>query len=98
MNPNRKGDRLAKWISAGWRVIRTFETDDGAAIRDTETVILRWIRKDLGLPPFLGREEMGSAGGQTETFSMEGPTDTEIIDAIRRVLLEKSQVPVQERQ
>jgi hypothetical protein len=69
-------------VSRGWEVIATFHSDDGHKILELETAILKWIRKDLGLPVFLGKEEMGKHGGWTETFSSEGIANKEILEKI----------------
>jgi hypothetical protein len=65
-----------------WRLIRLWSHDSGLAVADVETKTLRWLRIEKGLPAYLGREEMGRAGGFTETFSAEGPSDLEIIGFI----------------
>jgi hypothetical protein len=51
-------------------------------IRDVETNLLRWIRKDLGLPQYLTKEDMGTHRGETETFSMEGVRKSQVIAKI----------------
>lgn len=77
-NQDLKSDRIEGFKSRGWEVIDTFSSDDGHKIRDMETAILKWIRKDLSLPAFLGKEEMGRHGGWKETFSAEGVSNVEI--------------------
>jgi hypothetical protein len=84
-NTERRYDRIAAYGS-GWEVVFTTSHDDGQLVRDLETQVLRWLRKDVGLPPYLGKEEMGAAGGHTETFSLEGVSNREVLTKIRGVL------------
>jgi hypothetical protein len=84
-NSDGKRSRLAHFGSE-WTVIKTVTHKDGLLIKDIETLVLTWLRKDLGMPVFLGRAEMGWARGQTETFSMEGPTDLEVIEKIEEFI------------
>ena len=86
-NPDSKMKRLGTF-GEGWTVITTFTEEDGLLIRDLETRLLRWLRKDLGLPSYLGKEDMGKGGGWSETFSTEGPTDIQVIEQAEKVLLE----------
>ena len=82
---NLGSDRLATFGRAGWRVIAIWESDDGLQIQTLETQILRWIRKDLGLPQFLTKQDMGKAAGWSETFSDEGPSNLVIKNKIDEV-------------
>lgn len=86
-NANRKSDRIARF-GPEWSVVKTFIHDDGELVRELETQLFRWIRKDLELPPYLGPEEMGSAGGHSETFSMEGPSDKVVLEKIEMILFQ----------
>jgi hypothetical protein len=54
----------------------------GAEFREIEKALMTWLRRDLGLKPHLGKTEMRRTGGWTETFSMEGPSDAEVIARI----------------
>lgn len=75
--------RLAKFGKIGWVTLQTVECEDGEAIRALESMLLRWIREDQELAIFLGPTEMERVGGWTETFSMDGPTDNEVLDKIQ---------------
>lgn len=77
-NPGRKNDRLSNWERNGWVIFQTISDVDGRKILDLETEMLRWIRKDLRLPPFLASQDIGSIGGASETFSGEGPSNLEV--------------------
>lgn len=85
---NQTSDRLAAWQKRGWKVLWKYETTEGQTVLNLETKILRWIRKDLGLPPHLGDKEIGSIGGWSETFSYEGVSNFEVIQKIESTLAE----------
>jgi hypothetical protein len=84
---NQTSARLANWIDLGWKLIYEVRSADGLHILNLETMTLRWIRKDVGLPAFLGKEEMGRPGGWSETFSGEGISNMEVIDKIQEFQL-----------
>jgi hypothetical protein len=75
-------------FGADWSVIRTYESNDGLAIRRVEEKVFAWLRIEMKLPVFLTQKEMGSSKGYTETFSMEGPSDIEILSKIEQLLFE----------
>ena len=83
---NQTSIRLSTWQKRGWTVLWRHESINGNEILSLETKVLRWIRKDLGLPPHLGVTEMGSIGGWSETFSYEGVSNDEIISKIETTL------------
>jgi hypothetical protein len=59
--------------------VATWEHDEGLVAKLTERAVLfSWIRQELLLPPFLDRSQMSNLNGQTETFSMDGPTNGEV--------------------
>lgn len=70
-NKGIKSDRLAEFRKSGWNILEKWEHPDGYLIRRIETAVLHWIRKDLGIPPFLSLSEMPRTGGWSETFSHE---------------------------
>lgn len=84
-NPHRPYDRLAAY-GPEWTTVCTYTHSDGQVIRDLETQIFRWIRKELQLPQYLDREDMGKGGGQSETFTSEVVTDLEVIQKIESIL------------
>lgn len=75
--------RLASFAKSGWVQLLLEEREQGLAVRDVETAVLSWLRKEHALPQYLGKEEMGKEGGWTETFSEEGPTNVEVIERIK---------------
>lgn len=82
-NSDNKGDRVASFKSAGWQVVREWPMR-GEAARTVERLVFDWIRRELGLPQFLERKQMGRRGGETETFSLEGPSNEEVIEFVER--------------
>jgi len=85
-------DRI-KSYGPDWQVIRTFTDDDGYRIKQAEFAVLDWIRKTIGLGQFLTRQDMGSGGGQTETFSIDGPSDSDVLERILLAMAEASGEP-----
>jgi hypothetical protein len=87
-NLQSRFDRLKGFQDLGWSTIVTFQDNDGSVILGAETLLFRWIRKELQLPEFLGKSEMGRMGGNSETFSGEVISDHEVIQKIESVLAE----------
>jgi hypothetical protein len=85
-NPGRKNDRIQLYKRFGWKVLATWEDQDGKLILDLETRTLRWIRKEIGLPPFLSSPDMRGISGASETYSSEGLTDKELINHVEEEL------------
>ena len=78
--------RLEALRTVGFEVVETWQREDGQVIRDLETKALRWVRKELGLRPYFGREEMGRVAGWSETFSMADLTTKEVCAKISDLL------------
>jgi len=78
--------RLKNFQGAGWHLIDSIQIQDGNSVRAVETAFFRWIRKDIGLSQFLGKEEMGVFAGASETFSMEGPSDFEVLAKLKQLV------------
>jgi hypothetical protein len=85
-NQKTKTSRLELFQSAGWLVLKTWEREDGYQIFDSETIVLRWLRKDIDLKPYLGKAEMGNMGGWSETFFEDGVADSEVIAKVEATL------------
>ena len=88
-NPERKTHRLLR-DGADWTVIQTWYSRDGESIQTLETSALRWIRKEKGLPPYLGKEDMGKSGGWSETFAASGASDEEVAEKVELLVDELS--------
>ena len=76
-NKDSRTDRLRAFKLSGWTTIKTFSDDDGQLIANVERELIRWIRRDLGLPIYLESTAMISTGGASETFS--GDVDSSLI-------------------
>jgi hypothetical protein len=61
------GLRLAEHRRRGWQILAVFQVTAKAAIA-IEADVLRWWRRELGLPSYLSRGQM-SQGGWTETVA-----------------------------
>ena len=85
-NLESRFDRVQGFKELGWTTVATYNDDNGAIILDTETRIFQWIRKELGLPQYLGKSDMGRMGGNSETFSGEGISDGEVKKKIELTL------------
>ena len=83
---NQKSNRLDAWTSLGWEIVFKFNSDEGRLILQLETNILRWIRKELGYPPYLSPSEVGKLRGWSETFSDDGISNFEVTQKIQSEL------------
>jgi hypothetical protein len=81
--------RLKRFSEKGWTVLEVWDSEHGIVPMAAETRLLRWIRLELGLPPFLSRDEMPGTGGWSETFSSEGVSDEDVSNKCRDVFLEE---------
>lgn len=81
---NHETKRLDEYLE-GWLLIRTWSDASGLKIRRMETLVLNFIRKDLGLPIHLTDQDMGRAGGSSETFSSEGISEKLLIEKISEI-------------
>lgn len=86
-NTHTKYDRVSAFESKGWEVLRAWPMV-GKLARSVEAQAFAWIRGDLSLPQFLNADDMGRNGGETETFSGEGPSDSEVADYIEGLVRE----------
>jgi predicted nucleic acid-binding Zn-ribbon protein len=80
---NSGTNRIEMFEAKGWVLLYQIEQPDGRQIQELEVSLLRWIRHDLGYQVFLGKDEMVSTGGWTETFSIDGIDNSEIFDMIQ---------------
>jgi hypothetical protein len=81
-NVERNNTRLSGFAKQGWKEVLIIEHKDGSRIQAIEKEVLKWIRLEKDLPIYLTAKEMGRQGGWTETFSLEGPSNREIIQRI----------------
>lgn len=92
-NKGVKFDRIQGFAKLGWRQVFTIECDSGQLILQTETELFRWIRKELALPEFLGKSDMGRMGGNSETFSGEAISDEELTAKMKYFFDRNSNTP-----
>ncbi len=81
---NSESTRLNRFEEKGWVILGKWAFESGGVARDVETALLNWIRRDLNLPAFLDLETMGAQGGHSETFSLDGPGDDQVLATISR--------------
>lgn len=86
---SKQRDRLAEFQRDGWSINKTWAHDDGRVIQNVETMILRWIRVENKLPPFLAPEDMLKTGGASETFSGDAIPAIQIIERIDAEFIEQ---------
>jgi recombinational DNA repair protein (RecF pathway) len=58
--------RIEQHSRLGWKTYKTLDFDTGDAAHAVEQKVISWFRNELGLFPYLSREEMPQ-GGYTET-------------------------------
>lgn len=82
-NVGIKTQRLKAFQESGWTRIAEFVFEDGRHALKLETEMLRWIRGDLGLPPYLSKQDMRSTSGWSETFSSEALSTQALIQKVQ---------------
>lgn len=75
--------RLEHFQADGWTVLYREHFSDGSHALAVEGAIKHWWRVDLGLPMWLGPEDMLRLSGWTETINSDELTALECIDRIR---------------
>lgn len=75
-------DRIKRFQKQGWDVIKTFYSSNGEHIAKAEYEALKWVRKDLGLPPFLEKTHTGKTRGWTETFESRRIDRNQLLDKV----------------
>jgi hypothetical protein len=81
-----RGDssRLRQHKEQGWELIRLWNFVNGALAYSVEAKVLNWVRNDLGLRSYLGREQM-TQGGWSETFELDAVSIPKLTAHISRV-------------
>lgn len=80
--------RLKKFSNFGWETVNLLESPDGQYIARIEKALLQEIRVNFQLPQLLGKEEMRTTGGWTETFSIDGASNAQIVSKIEQLAAE----------
>lgn len=85
---NTDSDRLKRLRRNGWMIIAMWTSQEGKTPLNVETEVLRWLRKGLGLPPFLTASQMRNTGGWSETFSDHEPSDSVVVEVVEKLMAE----------
>jgi hypothetical protein len=79
-NSHKNLRRLEAFEKNGWRRISVWEHENGIVAKHMETALLKgWLRREFELKQVLEKREMSGLNGHTETFSLEGPSNSEIV-------------------
>jgi hypothetical protein len=73
--------RLTLWKNQGFELKYQKTHINGQVILNLEQNLLKWLRRDLNLPPYLTKEQMPK-GGATETFSPDEPSEFVLLEKI----------------
>jgi hypothetical protein len=76
-------NRLTAFQLRGWQVLTLELFETGSDAQAVERVVKRWWRTDMGLPAFLGPEDMPRTGGWSETIAADAVSAFKCIDRIR---------------
>lgn len=79
-------DRLGRFKKQGWKTYKVWNFETGGEAWKVESAVFKVIRKDLGLPIHLSKEQMPKTEGQTETISADSITLLELEKIITRVI------------
>jgi recombinational DNA repair protein (RecF pathway) len=85
-NHKKINDRLAKFNKHKWDTYKVWNFKTGGEAWKVESTVLKVIRKDLGLPIHLSKEQMPKTEGQTETISADSITLLALEKIIKRVI------------
>ena len=79
--------RVSRFEYHDWQVLLTVQHSSGSVIRELERRILQcWIRDELEMPIQLAKKDMKGIGGETETFSIDGPSNALVIQRVNSEL------------
>jgi hypothetical protein len=67
-NPSSVPDRIKSYLNKDWILLRKYDFPTGIKAERLESKVLKWIRKDLGLQPYLSRQVLRN--GHTETADL----------------------------
>ena len=83
-NPNavKSADRLQKHQREGWEVVEIWNFENGKTAEEVETEVLRELRINRQIPPFLTKAEMKQSG-HTETVGAQQIELEELAEIIR---------------
>jgi len=79
-------DRLNRFRKQGWETSKVWDFETGGEAWKVESAVFKIIRKDLGLPIHLSKEQMPKTEGQTETINADSITLLELQKIISKVI------------
>jgi hypothetical protein len=79
-------DRLFNFGKKGWKTYRVWNFDTGFNAMEIETQVLKTLRKDMGLPIYLTKEDMPNTGGHSETVGADSVTLIQLEKIIKKVI------------
>lgn len=80
-------DRFQHHKRQGWILIGRWDSKSGSEIHRLEKEVLRILRKDMNIPPYLAKGDM-PFGGWTETLSADALSITKLRDLIEKKIIE----------
>jgi DNA-directed RNA polymerase subunit M/transcription elongation factor TFIIS len=83
---DRKNDRIKRFQKYGWKLYRKWEFESGAEAHNFEQKILRHLRKELKMPPYLTLDLMKETGGHSETVDANEITFLKLEKLIVRII------------
>lgn len=89
-NSGRKNDRVTSFTKRGWKIIETWESNDGQLIFEVETIVLRRLKSEFKIQPYLAKNDLVGLAGYSETFSADYATDQEIKEILDQTLSDLS--------
>jgi hypothetical protein len=89
-NHKKINDRLAKFNKNKWETYKVWNFKSGGEAWKVESAVFQIVRKELGLPIYLNKEQMPVTEGHTETISAESITLLELEKIIKRVIQERT--------
>lgn len=85
-NSGRKNDRVRSFTNRGWKILGIWESEDGQLIARAEASVLRRLRTEMEIQPYLAKSDLVGLAGYSETFSADYATDQEIKALIQKTI------------
>jgi hypothetical protein len=79
-------DRLGRFRKLGWETYKVWNFETGGEAWKIESAVFMVVRKDLGLPIHLSKEQMPKTEGHTETINADSITLLELEKIIKKVI------------
>lgn len=85
VSKEKKSDRVYNHQSNGWVLFSKWNFSEGRDAEQIELQILRKLRNEMNIPPYLSKEEM-PIGGWTETLSADAISLTRLEKLIEEII------------